>query len=485
MKLTAHQNDRAAGVLLAAAAGDALGAGYEFSHPAPGTPIDMIGGGPFNWAPGEWTDDTAMTVAIAEIAATGVDIGRGAGLDAVAAQFVRWYDTDPTDIGNQTRSVLSTRPADAAAMTAQARSLPGHTAGNGSLMRTAPVALAYLDDEQGCLDAAAAVSDLTHADPTAAQACQLWCHAIRIAVLTGTFDGVRGFLAIAPTEVADHWRPLLDQAESGNPTDFANNGWVVHALQTAWWAITHTDDTGPEQLQHALEAAVLAGGDTDTTAAIAGALLGARWGAAAVPDRWRRILHGWPGLDANDLTRLATLTGGHDDRRGRPTVRVAEGDITTLEVDVVVNAANRSLLGGGGVDGAIHRAGGPQILAACEMLRETTLPDGLDIGATVATTAGRMPARWIVHTVGPRHSDTEDRSALLRACYIRSLRLAESLGARTVAFPLISSGSYGWPKADAVRQAVAAIRSTVTGVEEVVLVAYDAEIADLMRKTLT
>lgn len=318
VKLSTQQGDRAAGVLLATAAGDALGAGYEFTHPDAGAAIEMIGGGPFDWAPGEWTDDTSMALAIAEVAATGADIGRGEGLDAVAAQFVRWFDSDPADIGNQTRAVLSRRPADAAAMQARARALTGRKGGNGSLMRTAPVALAYLGDEAGCVDAAAQIASLTHDDPQATQACQLWSHAIRHAVLHGTFDGVRDYLDIAPADVAAYWGPLLDQAEQGTPEDFANNGWVVHALQTAWWAITSTDSSDDRHLRRALVAAVRAGGDTDTTAAIAGGLLGARWGASAVPAGWRRILHGWPGYTAPDLERLAfeTVGGGRDDSDG-------------------------------------------------------------------------------------------------------------------------------------------------------------------------
>ncbi|WP_138996769.1 ADP-ribosylglycohydrolase family protein [Rhodococcus zopfii] len=316
MRLSAQQMDRAAGVLLGMAAGDALGAGYEFTYPSAGTNIDMIGGGPFAWEPGEWTDDTAMAVAIAEVAATGVDIGCGRGLDAVAAQFVRWYDTDPKDIGNQTRSVLRGRAGDAATMQAHAQALTGRKAGNGSLMRTAPVALAYLDDRAGCLEAAAQISALTHDDPTAEQACRLWSHAIRHAVRHGNFDGVRGYLEIEPPDVADFWRPLLDEAEGGTPADFAHNGWVVHALQTAWWAIATTPGTGEVHLRGALEAAVRAGGDTDTTAAIAGGLLGARWGAASIPARWCRILHGWPGHTATDLTRLA-----QEAVRGGPTPR--------------------------------------------------------------------------------------------------------------------------------------------------------------------
>ncbi|WAM13666.1 MULTISPECIES: ADP-ribosylglycohydrolase family protein [Rhodococcus] len=305
MELTERQTDRAAGVLIAAAAGDALGAGYEFTTPAAETVIDMVGGGMFDWAPGEWTDDTSMAVAIAEVAATGVDIGQGAGLDAVAAQFVRWIDSNPPDVGNQTRAVLSVRDGSAAAMQGRARSITGRKGGNGSLMRTAPVALAYLDDAEACVEAAYQIGALTHDDRRAGEACQLWSYAIRHAVLFGTFDGVREYLQVAPAGVGEYWGPLLDQAERGTPAEFPKNGWVVHALQTAWWAITGADDSGPQQLRFALERAVRAGNDTDTTAAIAGGLLGARWGASAVPDRWRRMLHGWPGYSAEDLERLA------------------------------------------------------------------------------------------------------------------------------------------------------------------------------------
>lgn len=305
MKLSTEQSDRAAGVLLGTAAGDALGAGYEFTHPAPGTIVDMIGGGPFDWAPGEWTDDTSMAAAVALAAKGGVDIGSGPGLDAVAANFVAWYDTKPADIGNQTRAVLGYRSPSAEDMTSRAASLTGRTGGNGSLMRTAPVALAFLDDGDRCQAAAEAVSALTHSDPRAGEACRLWSFAIRHAVLHGTFEGVRLWLDTADS-AAEFWGPLLDEAEKGQPSDFPNNGWVVHALQTAWWAITNADD-----FVGALERCVLAGGDTDTTAAIAGGLVGARWGASAIPSKWRGVLHGYPALTGDDLVALAAdITGG-------------------------------------------------------------------------------------------------------------------------------------------------------------------------------
>lgn len=158
------------------------------------------------------------------------------------------------------------------------------------------------------------------------------------------------------------------------------------------------------------------------------------------------------------------------------------GDITTQHVDAVVNAANRSLLGGGGVDGAIHRRGGPAILAECRELRRTVHPDGLPVGRAVATGAGNLPARWVVHTVGPVWTVREDRSPLLRSCYVESLRVADSLGARTVAFPAVSTGVYGWPLDDGARQALTAVSSTDTAATEARFVLFGPEAFDAFRR---
>jgi O-acetyl-ADP-ribose deacetylase len=152
------------------------------------------------------------------------------------------------------------------------------------------------------------------------------------------------------------------------------------------------------------------------------------------------------------------------------------GDITEQQVDAVVNAANSSLLGGGGVDGAIHRRGGPAILAACRELRAGAYRDGLPAGQAVATPAGDLRARWVIHTVGPVWSRQEDRSALLAACYTESLRVADEIGARTVAFPAVSTGAFRWPLDDAARIAVAAVRAADTRVEEARFVLFSDDI---------
>jgi O-acetyl-ADP-ribose deacetylase len=153
-------------------------------------------------------------------------------------------------------------------------------------------------------------------------------------------------------------------------------------------------------------------------------------------------------------------------------IELVQGDITTQDVDAVVNAANSSLLGGGGVDGAIHAAGGPQVLAACRELRATTLPDGLPTGQAVATTAGRLPARWVIHTVGPVYGRDEPAADLLASAYRECLRVADELGAVSVAFPSISTGAYGYPLDEAAPIAVRAVRESGARVERVRFVLY-------------
>jgi ADP-ribosyl-[dinitrogen reductase] hydrolase len=325
--LTPAQVDRACGTLLASAVGDALGAGYEFgSAPYAGWP-EMIGGGLGGFDPGEWTDDTAQAVAIARVAATGADLRTAEALDAIADNFGAWFSAHPPDVGIQTAAVLRMAGphASAVAMASAAQTLhdrTGRSAGNGSLMRTAPVALAHLDDPSALVEAAMAVSALTHHDPLAGEGAALWCLMIRHAILHGelpTSDSVVPLLGRTTTD----WRAILGEAETRLPSAFTQNGWVVGALQAAWSAIVHTEvpDALPcRHLQDSLATAIGIGHDTDTVADIAGALLGARWGASAVPLAWQGKLHGWGAPNGAALVAMATLTvrGGSSGSAGWP-----------------------------------------------------------------------------------------------------------------------------------------------------------------------
>jgi O-acetyl-ADP-ribose deacetylase (regulator of RNase III) len=161
-----------------------------------------------------------------------------------------------------------------------------------------------------------------------------------------------------------------------------------------------------------------------------------------------------------------------------PRIEVIRGDLTRQEVDVVVNAANSGLLGGGGVDGALHTAAGPRLLRECRRLRRTSHRDGLAVGEAVATGAGDLPARWVVHTVGPNAHRGQTDPGLLASCFTSSLRVAAGLGARSVAFPAVSAGAYGWDVDEVARVAVAAVRGADSGmtgpVELVRFVLFDA-----------
>ena len=162
-------------------------------------------------------------------------------------------------------------------------------------------------------------------------------------------------------------------------------------------------------------------------------------------------------------------------------ITVVRGDITTQDVDAVVNAANSRMRGGGGVDGAIHRAGGPAVLEDCVR----RFPDGLATGDAGWTTAGEMPARWVIHVVGPNHAAGQTDRSLLTSCYRRALEVADELGARSVAFPLVSAGIYGWPFDDAVDAALETLRATPTEVEEARMVAFGASAYDAIRQRLS
>jgi len=171
-------------------------------------------------------------------------------------------------------------------------------------------------------------------------------------------------------------------------------------------------------------------------------------------------------------------------------IEAVAGDITTEHVDAIVNAANSSLLGGGGVDGAIHAAAGPRLLAACRELRRELLPDGLPVGQAVATPGFDLPARWVIHTVGPNRHAGQTDPALLASCFTTSLDVAAELGARTVAFPAVSAGVYGWDVGEVARVAVGATRDWAsahdeTGVDVVTFVLFSGGALEAFAEALS
>lgn len=358
--------DRAAGAIVGMACGDALGAPYEFDGPyAADMPVEMKGGGPFGWAPGEWTDDTSMAIPLLELATAG-DRMRNDNLAPVVLAWLDWM-RDAKDVGNQTSAVLGeversrhsdeephgaglfdwSAPAGQVFRREQVYPMSGivysayrealrfqeefpDRAGNGSLMRTAPVAIGGKDRVMY----ASHLGGLTHPSRDALEACLIWSAAIAHAVDTGELDLRRALWALdeyggndfliedrrpgdpksdsGPRHsTADLWAARIDEAEANPPEHFSStNGWVVAGLQAAWSTIVHTGeraDNDPAHAHRALEAAVRAGGDTDTVAAIAGALIGAAYGVSSIPLDWQRRIHGWPGWRVAELIERAVV----------------------------------------------------------------------------------------------------------------------------------------------------------------------------------
>lgn len=314
-------HDRIAGSLVAAACGDALGARFEFKPPSfEPSPIDMEAGGSFNWRKGQWTDDTEMSILIALELARGGDLESDDSLGRLARDFAGWARR-AQDIGMQTSSVLHNvdpvtgTAADAFAAAHEFQMHRPDACGNGALMRTAPVALAFLDDEPRMIEAARRVSRLTHPHIDSQDACAIWCVAIGIAIREARLD-IREAIdrAVDPDRRA-LWHGRIDEADkAGEVHRIANNGWAVAALQAAWICVSNS-----ETLEEAIEWGTRAGNDTDTVAAIAGALAGARWGVSAIPARWRRFLNGWPRARAHELIahtdRSAELLTAFDDSK--------------------------------------------------------------------------------------------------------------------------------------------------------------------------
>lgn len=299
--------DRAIGAVVGLAVGDALGAGYEFGPPVDAASVSMRPGVLTGEPAGHWTDDTAMAIAILEVAADLGTLCTDEAALAVGDRFLDWFGDSPTDIGHQTRLVLErgSRGVSLRDAALDVQRLDLTRAGNGSLMRTGPVALPHVGDIESMVVAARTMSALTHPNEWAVEACILWTLAVDHAIRTGELVGPSIGLSALPTDRQVEWSKLLGAAEAHSPESFTPNGYVVAALQAAWSAIYATRDSD-QHYSDGVRRAVSIGDDTDTIAAIAGSLLGACYGVSAVPTEWRLGLAGWPrGYRDADLIMLA------------------------------------------------------------------------------------------------------------------------------------------------------------------------------------
>jgi ADP-ribosylglycohydrolase len=298
------RKDRIAGVLLAQACGDALGIHYETGTPSHGH-AQMLGGG-HGFEPGEWSAATQQACCVA--------MARSEPL-AVAGRLLEWHASHPKDIGQTTKAVLSgcRTPGDVLAaskaygsqLAARPKPRGWHPGlANGSLMRTGPVCLPFLGDRPAIAKAARAVSDLTHCDPYAGDACVLWSLAIDAAIVAGDNANAQSLitagLPYVPQARRGWWSQQIAQALHNRPAVYRMNGSAIGAFAAALSSVSHA-----RSLPNGLQKAIQIGGDTDAVAAIAGSLLGAIYGAPAVPDQWREAVWGWPGMKAADLDALA------------------------------------------------------------------------------------------------------------------------------------------------------------------------------------
>ena len=346
-KLGSVRLDRAAGVLLGQACGDALGVPYEFHPPMPADERAFMKGSHV-FGPGEWSDDTEMALCIASVVASCERPLTEVDLDFIALRFLGWSvgfagtSSWARDVGIQTSGVLGPAAAftgraagachNAALAYNERKGKPG--AGNGALMRTGILALVHPFDRDATADLVRRVAGLTHVAPDVEDTCVLWTEAVRSAMLRRVGRRTRllapehllAGLDLIPEERRTKWEQIVTDATGAEPASFGSNGWTVKTFQAAWAAITSTPVPALDpaagsfpcqHLQHALDAAVHAGWDTDTVAAVAGQLLGARWGASAVPAKWLRGVRGRglhedgtydPGMRARDLVRLAVMT---------------------------------------------------------------------------------------------------------------------------------------------------------------------------------
>ncbi len=273
---------------------------------------------------GEWTDDTSLAVVIAEVAAGKADLRTPEALTAIGEGFLAWFREGAPGAGATTRAVLSAAGSgvDLPVMAHAHFERTGQGGSNGALMRTAPVALAALGDDRRLVESAMAVASLTHADLVAGEACAIWCVAIDRAIREDRLDGVWEALPLLLPEVRDRWFRWLKEAATQPAANFKPNGYAPRCLQAALAAILQTPGSG---LMDSIVAAVRVGDDTDTVAAVAGALLGARWGATAIPGSWRSMLYDRWGRTAEDLERVARTIVGRPSPGNSPRLTAGRG----------------------------------------------------------------------------------------------------------------------------------------------------------------
>jgi len=479
-------NDRYQGSLIGLAIGDTLGMPLEFKGPDEFEPITKPqSGGPFNLPLGYWTDDTSMALCLAD------SLLEKGGYDSydVMDKYWAWrahgYRSSTGkcfDIGNQTSTSINeyTRPGSAIIRQGKDRL---SAAGNGSIMRLAPLVIAS-HAAGNSLEMTMELSQIsgreTHYSYLAEAGTALFGAMIYNAFEAKDKTEIFNLGSFKRNKYIDELLDAVISAKEQTVTTLDPTGYVLHSLVCAVWAFMNNDTFESGAL-----AAVNLGGDSDTIGAIYGQVAGAYYGASAIPQNWRDVLHLQPEM--SDIAARLSQMKSCDIIRTRfeedgskyttpYTTKSLKADITTLEVDAIVNAANTKLFGGSGVCGAIFDAAGyADMTAACNKIGHC------EYGEAVVTPGFKLKAERVIHTVGPIYGQHDGAEAdILASCYWESLRAAEDRRVKSIAFPLISTGIYGYPKTEAIAIAMQSIHQFFednphTSIESVIMVSFSAD----------
>ena len=475
--------------LFGLAVGDALGVPVEFndrSYFEKRPVVDMLEYGTHNQPAGTWSDDSSLAFCLAE------SLLNGYNLEDIASKFLQWYNTEiwtpyghVFDIGIATRNAIyqiskGTNPI-------LCGGFEENDNGNGSLMRILPLAF-YLQNDSNLdliFQKVKEISSITHAHFRSVFACFIYILYV-LEILDGKDKNqayknmqskVNGFISENDFNIQEIH--LFDRILKYNIATFSRDeiystGYVLYSLEASLWCVLNSNSYEETVLK-----AVNLGNDTDTTGAIAGGLAGLIYGFENIPEKWK-----------NQLARKNDILGLCDKleislSRSSNNIEILRTDITEINTDAIVNAANTSLLGGGGVDGAIHRKGGKRILEECIAIRNKQ--GGCEVGQAVITTAGNLPSKFVIHTVGPVwNGDKEEKKKLLADCYRNSLELALQNNIKTIAFPNISTGIYHFPKDKAAEIAIKTVKEFFQKeeFEKIIFVCFDDENYDLYKALL-
>jgi ADP-ribosyl-[dinitrogen reductase] hydrolase len=488
-------SERYRGCFIGLAIGDTLGMSVEFETRGDFEPLTKPeAGGPFDLPLGYWTDDTSMALSLAD----SFVFTEGYSSYSVMNRYTLWRDKGARsstgvcfDIGNQVNTAINEYNTDGSAVIKASKERLT-SAGNGSIMRLAPVVIAS-HAANNSLEETMELSRIsgrdTHYSYMAEQGTALFGALLFNAFEQKSKQDIFNYGTYETNEAFDEIAQVVRNAPAKTIEELNPSGYIVYSLECVVWAFMNNDTFEDGAL-----AAVNLGGDADTIGAIYGQLAGAYYGYQLIPLEWRNILHQHQEiLDITDtlgqinMFKVLRTRFEEDGDKYSSSARleVVKGNIANLWCDSIVNAANTELFGGSGVSGAIFDAAGyDEMNAACQAIGKC------EYGEAVITPGFKLKASWVIHTVGPVYGQHGgDEAAILQSCYWQSLQLAENKHLKSVAFPIISAGIYGYPKQEAIDIAIRSIReyyedNPYTSIQRVVLCAYTDDDKKLIESRL-